>query len=126
MGRINAGKAVAELKTQFKRVEKQEKIQIDAIPNKRLREFARDVAGGRTISSGCGGSYVPNKSITPARLKKAIGKVEADIKKADKNKDNFITPTEGKALSQTAKDLLNYTPAQPARPHRPTNVYSGC
>jgi hypothetical protein len=128
MSRINAGRAVQELKTQFARVKTEKRIDIDSIPNKRLREFAKQIAGGHYVSSGCAGTrYVANKTITPARLKAAIAKVSRDIAKADANKDKFITPTEGKKLSKTAAELLNYTPPRASRPApRPSPVYSGC
>ena len=52
MSRINAGKAIQDLKSQFKNVEKMKKIDVEAIPNKRLRDFARAVVWGDAASTG--------------------------------------------------------------------------
>ena len=83
-----------------KKVGPNERVAMDAIRNRGLKEVAS------AIGTGCA------TEVTPRALKQALKQVGAEVRKADANHDGKLSTTEQKRLSPLAARLLSV--ARPA------------
>lgn len=106
MARIDSARTISQLQSQLKQLGSAKSVKIDDLPRGKLRDLAELVGPRRTVGSGCNTSRELKGNVTTARLKAAIKRLEADLKRADLNKDNFVSGAETKGLSRQSKDLL--------------------
>jgi hypothetical protein len=87
------------------------KVNVEKIKDPRLKELAKDVAGGRNVtvnSFACVTEWRPNETVSKSRLESAISKIAAEAKKADTNKDGDLKKSEQLKLSERASEALGY------------------
>jgi hypothetical protein len=120
MARIDRSRTIQQLQSQLDKLGSKKSVKIDDLPSGKLRDLAKLVGPRRTVGSGCDTSREITGNVTTSKLKAAVKRVAADLKRADKDKDNFVSGTETKGLSKLSKDLLGLDSAGN------TPVASGC